>query len=466
MKLEILQNLKIFLENSIEAFPGKNSLFSYLFKSGEINFGGILTKLTRSGQKYFYWNEPQSGIKFLAVNPLLSIKTSGSQRINDAENLINYWQKNFINNWYQLNLDSVPLFVGGIKFSPDQGDSIWSNFSDSEWFVPKFLFLKHNNDFYLAINFLSKNFNARKLHKEIEELQQFLDAKDAYEEVSVKFTTNLPNDKEEWQNKVRHTLKRISKQDFKKIVLSRRVEMELSSKPDIHKILNDLESKYPSCHIFAFSSNDSVFFGASPETLAKISGGYIEADALAGSFPRGNDKTEDEKYSHELLHSEKNLAEQNAVVEFIVSSFSEFSNQVVYDVQPKVKKLPNIQHLWTPIKANIQNDKSIFSIIRSIFPTPAICGIPWSQSMDFIREVEGFNRGLYAGIIGWFNFNTESKLAVAIRSALLNGKKLYAFAGCGIIEGSDPESEYLETELKLKPILSLFEVDNIKNAVN
>ncbi|MFA3783769.1 isochorismate synthase MenF [Melioribacteraceae bacterium 4301-Me] len=468
--MEILKNFKSFFDsssefdNTIKINPNEKLLVSYLFSSAQTNFKKLINKLTKTNVKYFYWSEVERNVRFLAIDSLFTIKTNGQERINDAENLINYWQKKFINNWQDYNLNCVPLFVGGIKFSPDQQDSIWNDFADSEWFVPKYLFLEYKNNFYTVINILTYKRDTKEFEKHLNIISHFFEEDDYSVEAPVKFITNLPDDKNEWESKVKQTLQRIHQHEFKKIVISRRVEMTLSGNPDVYKLLNELETKYPTCHVFAFRASHSTFFGATPEVLARIYDGYIEADALAGSFPRGKDEIEDKKFENELLHSKKNLAEQSAVVEFITDSFSEFSEGIIFDAEPKVKKLPNIQHLWTPIKAKIKQDQSIFSIIKSIFPTPAICGIPWSESMDFIREVEGYSRGLYAGVIGWFNFNKESKLVVAIRSALLKDRKLYAFAGCGIVDGSDPQSEYFETELKLKPILSLFDID--KNFVN
>jgi len=95
-------------------------------------------------------------------------------------------------------------------------------------------------------------------------------------------------------------------------------------------------------------------------------------------------------------------------------------------------------------------------LLKELFPTPAVCGLPKETASHLIKKMESYRRGLYSGIIGWFNFNDEGEFAVAIRSALSTNNKLHAFAGCGIVEDSDPESEYKETELKLKTIMSLF----------
>ena len=119
-----------------------------------------------------------------------------------------------------------------------------------------------------------------------------------------------------------------------------------------------------------------------------------------------------------------------------------------------------IQHLWTPIRAKLNNGRSVLTILKDLHPTPAICGTPYNSALLSIKESEEHDRGLYAGIIGWFNNNNHGEFAVAIRSAILKGNVLHAFAGCGIVEGSDPEAEYAETKLKLRPIFSLFDYES------
>jgi len=181
---------------------------------------------------------------------------------------------------------------------------------------------------------------------------------------------------------------------------------------------------------------------------------------LAGSISRGKTSAEDDSLADTLLNSKKDLAEQDIVVSFIKDSFERFCDNVVYEKNPIIRKLPNIQHLWTPIKGKINPNESIFSVLKELHPTPAICGVPWSKARDSIIEMEPHNRGLFSGMIGWFNLKNEGEFAVAIRSALLKDKTIHAFAGCGIVTGSDPEVEYAESELKLKPIISLFESIN------
>lgn len=132
------------------------------------------------------------------------------------------------------------------------------------------------------------------------------------------------------------------------------------------------------------------------------------------------------------------------------------SDDIIFEDEPIIRKLPNIQHLWTIIRAKLKRDTKLFDVLMRLHPTPAICGDPWKIAKNFILEMEPHDRGLYSGNIGWFNFNGSGEFAVGIRSAIIKEDMLHAYAGCGIVEGSEAKAEYEESEIKLKPILSLF----------
>ncbi len=374
-------------------------------------------------------------------------------------------EKNFINNWDEFDL-SLPLFLGGMKFSVDKIDKLWKGFSDSDWFIPKFLFIESKNRSYLMYNFWFRSYDDKRCQYDLQrvfDLINTIDATKTNDNENRIISTNKDDIEEKitWNENVKSALDKIDSGEVQKIVLSRQIEFELEKEGNIACIVKRLAERYPQCYIFAYRKNGSIFFGASPEKLAKISDGWIEADALAGSISRSDDQIEDEALAQELLSSEKNIEEQQVVVSFIVDSFSKFCNEIIYERNPIIRKLPNIQHLWTPIKAKLNSPKSIFAILEKIHPTPAICGVPWTNALHSIKEMENHNRGLFSGMIGWFNFNDEGEFAVAIRSALIKDRSVYAFAGCGIVKGSDPDTEFEESKLKLKPILSLFENETV-----
>ena len=171
---------------------------------------------------------------------------------------------------------------------------------------------------------------------------------------------------------------------------------------------------------------------------------------------RGENPDQDKALENDLLSSEKNNVEHDAVIDYIRKSVNEFVEKIEVVKNPIVKKLPNIQHLQTSVTGTLKSKEQIFKIISALFPTPAVCGIPKELSLKMIEKTEDFDRGLFSGIVGWFNADYYGEFFVTIRSALVKDNKLYAYAGCGIVDGSDPKEEFEESVLKLKPILSLF----------
>ncbi|PIQ07658.1 MAG: hypothetical protein COW71_16050 [Ignavibacteriales bacterium CG18_big_fil_WC_8_21_14_2_50_31_20] len=452
------EKIKTFVnQNSID----KQTLSSLIFKIDEIDFQSIINNIQDKDVTYFYTKQISEEVSFLGFNPIFEVATSGNSRIEDTEKIVSGIAKNFISNWDEFNIESIPLFLGGMTFTIDKQKDLWSDFSDSEWFIPKFLLFQSKGKSYVVFNSYGYDFSEQKIDFDFERLNSYL-TKNVSNSQNVGTIIISSNGKEKniWVENVNKALKKIDSGEVQKIVLSRQIDLELNDNIKISSALEILGKRYPRCYVFAFRKNSSIFFGASPEKLAKISNGWIEADALAGSISRGKSEEEDSNLAKTLLASKKDLAEQEIVVSFIRDSFSQFCSQVVFEPKPIIRKLPNIQHLWTPIKGKINPNKSIFTILKELHPTPAICGVPWNKALKSIKEMEPHNRGLFSGMIGWFNLKNEGEFAVAIRAALLKGKKIYAFAGCGIVQGSDPEIEYAESELKLKPIISLF--DNLE----
>ncbi len=456
--LEIyINSIKSFLENKN---TDCKTLFSIIHPVKDFNLSSILKQVQGEQDVFFFGERPDEKFSFLGVDSVYDINIQGEERVAETAEVVTAVEKNFVNNWKDYDL-SLPLFLGGMKFSVDKSDELWNEFSDSDWFIPKFLFLKINNKPFLAYNILGNSCDDKRLQDDLNRASELINLTNlnGSEIANSIISTNKDEigEKLRWDTNVNEALKRIESGKVQKIVLSRQIQIGLARQGDISFIVKKLSKRYPGCYVFAYGKNGSIFFGASPEKLAKISDGWVEADALAGTTSRSDDPVEDERLAEDLLSSKKNLAEQRVVVSFIVKSFSKFCGEIVYEKQPIVRKLPNIQHLWTPVKAKLSSPKSIFAILKEIHPTPAICGVPWTNALFSIKEMENHNRGLFSGMVGWFNFSNEGEFSVAIRSALMKGKTVYAFAGCGIVHGSDPDNEFEESELKLKPILSLFE---------
>lgn len=472
------EKFSAFLTDTLRTFHGKTAptLISYLIENDNFQVQKKLFQLSKNYEKFFYWEKPDEEFCFLALGELFSITEHGKNRFTSTEKKVKNWIDNFCSNWGDEN-KNIPLFIGGMKFLSESEPDLWENYSDSCWTVPKILIQKKGKKEYIIYNFLfspessaegisihqqKTDYQKEKIIEEFEFRIAHLYAEDNnnISDSKIKIISSYgkgPKEKKKWIESVKKAINKIESDNIKKVVLSRYMEFGLDSEINIFKFIEKFRIDYPECYIFIFHSGISTFFGASPEKLLKLMSDYVETDSLAGSAPRGKNNPEDKVLEDELLSSTKNLFEHRTVIEFIEKQFSKMNIQITFNSVPLIKKLNNIQHLFTNIRADINPKGTTFNLLEHLHPTPAVCGVPTPEAMQLIRELENYSRGLYTGLLGWFNFSGEGEFTVAIRSALLKGKKLYLFAGSGIVEGSDPASEFKETELKFKPILSLIE---------
>ncbi len=413
-------------------------------------------------EKSFYFEKPSRNFLIAAVDSIINVIESGEGRFAVTDKKIRIYKEKFISNWDNFNLKDIPLFVGAMKFTHEHPDDDWKDFSDSAWFIPKIIFHSNEDKNYLIYNCINigsfENLTA-KFEKDLETFDS-IDVKRTKKAELRNISGDNPKDKKKYKALIDSALDLIDQNRAGKIVLSRKVELLLSGEPDLITLLSQLRNDYSDCNLFLCHNGKSKFFGASPERLAYFNNSNIYIDALAGSAERGKTSEEDKKIEEKILRSKKNLNEHQYVVDFLKNVLSNYSEEVKIDNFCSVKKLNNIQHLMTDVSAVISNDNSIFHILKEIYPTPAICGFPKDESLSIVKKLEHQKRGLYSGIVGWFNLNDTGEFIIAIRSALQINNKVIAYAGGGIVSDSDPDEEYKETELKLKPILSLFKNEN------
>ena len=460
------EKFRSFIQNAlVNVSPEENYFVSYAFETKKVDRTTIIKLFNSNFEQTFFFDTHWKDYNFIASSAEFEIESNPETNSPLITSLAQKWQSNFINNHSEFEKIKFPLVVGASKFETENKEGIWTDFQTSNWYVPKLIYLCAGKKNYALLNFVARGNELNNLEDKFSERIGVLninnglfnkngfDLSDPIEED--------PEDLESWTTKINSALNEISQGHISKVVLSRRVEKDLHEQPSIQKIIDKLKEDYKDCYIFAYKKNGSVFIGASPEKLLSFNHRSIETDALAGSIRRGLDDYEDRELELKLLDDSKNLREYGEVVKFVINAISPFTKNINHFEKPFIKKLLNIQHLWTPIKAELETDNDIEEIIKRLHPTPAICGTPRETALKLISEIEDYPRGLFSGIIGWYNFEIQGEFAVAIRSALLKNKKLYAFAGCGIVDGSNPKEEFEETKLKLKPILSIFENEKI-----
>jgi isochorismate synthase len=221
----------------------------------------------------------------------------------------------------------------------------------------------------------------------------------------------------------------------------------------LEQALRTLAANYPTCTIFAFADTDACFLGASPERLVNLRQGIASTEALAGSFPRGRTPAEDVQLSQRLREDAKELTEHAIVADALRQSLAQVCTRVIADAEPRVRKLPNVQHLVTRFRGTLAPACNLLDVIERLHPTPATGGAPRHRALELIREHEALDRGWYAAPLGWMDTNGDGEFVVGLRSALVRRDTANLFAGCGIVADSHPGTEVAEWGWKLRPML-------------
>lgn len=256
--------------------------------------------------------------------------------------------------------------------------------------------------------------------------------------------------REAWKRAVEDALGRIRDGRFRKVVLARPLEAFSTASPEGVFGALSRGNHAPALYLFR-PSRRSAFVGAAPELLARLRGARFDATAVAGSIARGRDAAEDRDRAGTLLASDKDRREQAHVVEEMRERLAPLAASL--EVEPAgLLSLDRIHHLESAIRAELREPLHVLQLLARIHPTPAVCGRPRETALDFLREVEPFRRGWYAGPIGWFDATGDGAFVPGLRSALRSGKRWHLYAGAGIVEGSDADREWEETELKFGAI--------------
>jgi isochorismate synthase len=238
---------------------------------------------------------------------------------------------------------------------------------------------------------------------------------------------------------------------MEKVVLARAVHAALARDVDVAAVLRHLRSAYEDCYVFGWWQGGGAFIGATPERLVRLDGGDVRASSLAGSIRRGATPEEDAALGMALMGSAKDRTEHAMVRQALCDGLAELCDDVAAPEEPSLLTLPQVHHLHTPVRGRLRAGRSLLDVVARLHPTPAVGGVPREAALRFIREHEQLDRGWYAGPIGWIG-RDRGELAVALRSALIRGREAWLYAGCGIVADSDPDHEYAESLLKLRPM--------------
>ena len=263
-----------------------------------------------------------------------------------------------------------------------------------------------------------------------------------------------------YQDSVRVALGRIGAGEVSKVVLARDLAGTIPGGSDLRRLVRALSTGYPDT--WAFSVDGLI--GASPETLVTVQGGTVTARVLAGTIGRGADADEDTEASAHLATSTKDIDEHQYAVQSVLAALRPHTRALAASEQPFLLKLPNLFHLATDVEGELSDGGSALDLVGALHPTAAVAGTPTNAAIAAIREIEPFDRGRYAGPVGWIDGNGNGEWAIALRCAQFylgaapasDGAgtiSVTAYAGAGIVAASDPETELLETRVKFRPLV-------------
>ncbi len=441
---------------------GQPQLASISLRVKHIDPLAVLQSIYEAGAHHFYLEHPSSEEAVAGAEAVASATFEGEGRFEAAR----AWSQAILDNTLAIgDLDlpfSGPQFFCGFTFSDHQG----SKEEDPQHFAPATVFVPlwqvaRSKGVYVAVAnvMVAPGMPLELLVERIWQAHGKFSAFDyaAFDEgdgAEVPVERKEVGAAGEHAKRVQSAIEAIERGEFSKVVLARALDLEKAQNWDPLESLHALRAEYPTCFAFSFSAGaGQSFVGATPEKILRIHGKRLYTEAIAGSAPRAAQAREDAQLARELLDSDKDLREHGCIVEDIVSQLSQANIQAEAAEEPRILPLANVQHLLTPIEADLPEGAHLLDVLRALHPTPAVGGVPRIEAKARIPKIEPFDRGLYAGALGWFNAHGEGEMVVGLRSALITGKQARLYAGGGIVAGSDPDKETAETDWKFKVML-------------
>lgn len=419
----------------------------------------VLHSIFEPGERHFYLERPNSDEAMAGAEAVLEKTFQGESRFQDTRRFASEVLENTILFGEKDQPLLGPQFLCGFTFSDFEVND--ATFEPGAVFIPRWQVSRYHGHYAAVANLVVDSKSDL----------DFLTDKvwSAHEKFSAfdygTFQPELPGERtlletreaggpRQFQEGVRQALDAIAAGKFEKIVLARAIDLLMNQPYEPLVYLDRLREEFGGCYAFSFANGrGQSFIGVTPERLVQFRKQELKTMALAGTVSRGKTVWEDARLARSLLESEKDLREHQVVIDAITRRLKRLKVDVKVSDQPTLMQLSNVQHLLSTLSARIESSLHILDMVEQLHPTPAVGGSPREEASQYIHSLEPFDRGLYAGALGYFNAAGEGEFVVAIRSALIDGKKARIYAGSGIVEGSNPNREKEETDLKLKAML-------------
>ncbi len=393
----------------------------------------------------FYWSGRGDGSKVAAAG-IADIQRSEEEAGGSMRDLLS-----------SLSSDSMARYYGGMRFDAARETSLeWEAFGAYCFVLPRFELRCAGEATVLICNLM--------LPRDAEQTEDIVQEIDTLLEVEVSPDESLPTlenrrdlpDIDGWRANLEGALAAFESEPLKKVVLARRVDLTSVGELDPLLLMDNLASRTPDCFHFYFEPEAGVaFLGASPERLYRRDKRSVKSEAVAGTRPRGESAADDVDLCEELLNSPKDLSEHAYVRLSIKEKLGSLCQRLEVEEQASEMKLARGRHLVSRVSGTLNETVTDTEILWTLHPTPAVGGYPREDALEEIRASESFDRGWYAGPVGWIGAGS-SEFAVGIRSGLVRGRGISLYSGAGIVLGSVPDDEWAEIEQKIGDFTRIF----------
>ena len=340
-------------------------------------------------------------------------------------------------------------YYGGLSFDPrSEADGGWAAFGGYRFVLPRFEMLVEDGASKLVCNLLLP-WDADRAEGILDEIEDLSFDEDSAAALPGLISRSDTPDWSGWKGNIERALAAFGEGRLGKVVLARRADLEFDEELDPALLASNLKAATPSCFHFYVEPEEGVaFVGASPERLFRREGREIRSEAVAGTRPRGDSETSDAELRDQLLGSAKDLSEHAFVRDSIRKALGYLCGDLEVEERLSEMKLARGRHLVSGVRGTLCDGVTDWDVLEALHPTPAVGGYPREEALAEIRASEPFDRGWYAGPVGWIS-SEVAEFAVGIRSGLASGRTLQLFSGAGIVAGSVPEEEWAEIEQKI-----------------
>ncbi len=440
---------------------GRRTLVSATAPAPEIDPSAVAFGTRLAGDRWFCWEQPDREFALAAIGTAHEVVSRGPSRFDEvAQGCLAIARDRISMGEEGLPAGAGPVWTGGFAFAENGAStSDWSSFPPALMVLPDLSLQRDGDGTHITLNALGgpgvdtgrvlERLQARLAGVHEASLPMLDPTRLGRTEIE---SVRPPGD---FENAVSAATDQIRAGKLEKVVLAREVRVRAPVAFEAAAVFGALRELFPACFCFCCGTPEGAFIGASPELLIRRSGASASTVALAGSARRSSDPAVDDHIGEQLLQSPKDRSEHEIVARRIVRRLGPLSVWVEPAPEPGLVKVANIQHLATPIHAQLAESRSAVELAGHLHPTPAVGGEPWPAAGELIDELEGMDRGWYAGPVGWMDATEDGEFCVGIRSALLRDREAHLFAGNGIVADSDPAAELAETEPKLEAMLPL-----------